>query len=120
MKNFIYIFSATLLLCCNSNAENKIDLNFLIGGQWCGESELAGGEICIEFLNTKAYLKVKGQRFYNPLDYIIIKRDGWKKTISWEFVGEGTINVFKIISQDTVEFKQQGAESAAKFIRLKI
>ncbi len=41
-------------------------------------------------------------------------------TIDWEFSGEGTLNVFKIISQDTLEFKQLGAQNSATFIRRKV
>lgn len=96
----------------------KIDLkNYLQGGVWCGHSELSGGELCIEFMESNAYLKVKNELFFNPLPYVITKIDKEKQSITWEFVGEGTLNEFFIISQDTVNFKQRGAKDFAKFIR---
>jgi hypothetical protein len=53
------------------------------------------------------------------LPYVIHKVDEGKKSITWEFVGEGTLNEFFVISQDTVNFKQKGANSFAKFVRKK-
>lgn len=118
-----YIFSSLavlLFLSCNSGDKIKLEPNFLIGGEWCGISELAGGQICLEFLDQKAYLRVKNEKFYNPLDYIIHEIDQKAQTISWEFSGEGTINVFHIKSQDTLEFKQEGAENSYVFTRSKV
>ncbi|MDA9811952.1 hypothetical protein N9C07_07040 [Flavobacteriaceae bacterium] len=120
MKNGLLFLSIILILGCNSLTKSKIDANFLIGGEWCGESELAGGQICLEFMESKAYLTVKREKFYNPLDYTILKIDEEAQTIDWEFSGEGTLNVFKIISQDTIEFKQLGAQNSATFIRRKV
>ena len=120
MKNILLALLIFLLLSCNANRQSEIDPNFLIGGRWCGETEVSGGEICIEFLNTKAYLTTKNAPFNNALDYLVLKRDLEAQTITWEFVGEGTLNVFKIISQDSVEFKQKGAKNPAIFKRLKI
>ena len=74
----------------------------------------------MEFLDQKAYLKVKNEKFYNPLDYIIHEIDQKAQTISWEFSGEGTINVFHIKSQDSLEFKQEGAENSYVFSRSKV
>ena len=71
-------------------------------------------------MESKAYLTVKREKFYNPLDYTILKIDEEAQTIDWEFSGEGTLNVFKIISQDTLEFKQLGAQNSATFIRRKV
>ena len=51
--------------------------------------------------------------------YIVHKVDEAKKSITWEFIGEGTLNEFFVVSQDTVNFKQKGAKSFAKFIRKK-
>ena len=70
-------------------------------------------------MEKDAYLKVKRERFINPLPYVIHKVDEGKKSITWEFVGEGTLNEFFVISQDTVNFKQKGANSFAKFVRKK-
>ncbi len=119
MKNILLALLIFLSLSCNTNKESGIDPDFLIGGKWCGETEVSGGEICIEFLNTKAYLTTKDKPFSNALDYLVLKRDGEAQTITWEFVGEGTLNVFKIISQDSIEFKQKGAKNSAIFKRLK-
>ena len=119
MKNILVAFLFFVLLSCNANGESEIDPNFLIGGKWCGETEVSGGEICIEFLNEKAYLTTKDAPFNNALDYLVLKRDAKAQTISWEFAGEGTLNVFKIISQDSIEFKQKGAKNSAIFSRYK-
>ena len=120
MKNISLSLLIFLLLSCNANSESEIDPNFLIGGKWCGETEVSGGEIYIEFLNMKAYLTTKDIPFIPALEYLVLKRDGETQKITWEFVGEGTLNVFKIISQDSVEFKQKGAKNPAIFKRLKI
>ena len=120
MKNISLSLLIFLLLSCNFNTESEIDPDFLIGGKWCGETEVSGGEICIEFLNMKAYLTTKDTPFIPALEYLVLKRDGETQKITWEFVGEGTLNVFKIISQDSVEFKQKGAKNPAIFKRLKI
>jgi hypothetical protein len=110
--------SVFLITFCSCNP--KIDLNnYLQGGVWCGYSELSEGEICIEFLEKDAYLKVKRERFINSIPYVVHKIDEGKKSITWEFVGEGTLNEFFVVSQDTVNFKQKGAKSFAKFIRKK-
>jgi hypothetical protein len=69
---------------------------------------------------VKAYLTTKDAPFIPALDYLVLKRDGEAQTITWEFVGEGTLNVFKIISQDSVEFTQKGAKNPSIFKRLKI
>ena len=98
MKNILLVLLIFLLLNCNTNRESEIDPDFLIGGRWCGETEVSGGEICIEFLNTKAYLTTKNAPFNNALDYLVLKREVEAQTITWEFVGEGTLNVFKITS----------------------
>ena len=119
MKNISLSLLIFLLLSCNFNTESEIDPDFLIGGRWCGETEVSGGEICIEFMNTKAYLTTKNAPFNNALDYLVLKRDVEAQTITWEFLGEGTLNVFKIISQDSIEFKQKGAKNSAIFKRLK-
>ena len=119
MKNILLVLLIFLLLNCNTNRESEIDPDFLIGGRWCGETEVSGGEICIEFMNTKAYLTTKNAPFNNALDYLVLKRDVEAQTITWEFLGEGTLNVFKIISQDSIEFKQKGAKNSAIFKRLK-
>ena len=76
MKNGLLFLSIILILGCNSLTKSKIDANFLIGGEWCGESELAGGQICLEFMESKAYLTVKREKFYNPLDYTIMAIKG--------------------------------------------
>ena len=71
----IFIF---LIAFCSCNP--KIDLNnYLQGGVWCGYSELSEGEICIEFLEKDAYLKVKRERFINPIPYVVHKIDKGKK-----------------------------------------
>tara|TARA_B100000767_G_scaffold193716_1_gene180840 strand:+ start:770 stop:1132 length:363 start_codon:yes stop_codon:yes gene_type:complete len=119
MKNILFVLLIFLLFSCDVNRESEIDPDFLIGGKWCGETEVSGGEICIEFLNTKAYLTTKNAPFNNALDYLVLKRDGEARTITWEFVGEGTLNVFKIISKDSIEFKQKGSKNSAIFKRLK-
>jgi hypothetical protein len=117
MKNLGVIASFLLIIVsCDSTSKTNLD-GFLIGGEWCGESELAGGEICLQFLDSKAYLTDKGVRYYNPLDYEISTIDEVQQTITWEFVGEGTLNVFKIISQDTIEFQQKGAKKPSLFVR---
>ena len=117
MKNFIaIIFLFITVISCNP----KIDLNnYLKGGVWCGYSELSGGELCLEFLETEAYLKVKRERFFNPIPYVVSKIDEESQSITWEFVGEGTLNKFFVISQDSVKFKQKGAKDFAWFIRKK-
>ena len=100
------------------SCSSKINLkNYLQGGMWCGYSELSEGELCIEFMGKDAYLKVKNEFFFNPLPYVIRKIDEEKQIITWEFVGEGTLNEFFIISQDTINFKQKGATKFAKFVR---
>jgi hypothetical protein len=98
MKNILLALLIFLLLSCNTKRESEIDLDFLIGGRWFGETEVSGGEICIEFLNTKAYLTTKNAPFNNALDYLVLKREVEAQTITWEFIGEGTLNVFKITS----------------------
>ena len=57
MKYHLTIFIFLIVFCsCNP----KIDLNnYLQGGVWCGYSELSEGEICIEFLEKDAYLKMR-------------------------------------------------------------
>ena len=113
-----YTFVTTLLfltvVSCNSKIVSE---NFLQGGVWCGYSKLSGGELCLQFLETEAYLTVKNERFFNPIPYVVTKIDEENQSISWEFVGEGTSNVFYIISQDTIRFKQKGAQDFSKFIR---
>ena len=107
-----------LFFLASVSCSPKIDLkNYLQGGVWCGYSELSGGELCIEFLEANAYLKVKNELFFNPLPYVITKIDKKRQIITWEFVGEGTLNELFIISQDTVNFKQKGAKDFAKFTR---
>ena len=63
-------------------------------------------------------MTTKDKSFGNALDYLVLKRDGEAQTITLEFVGEGTINIFKIISRDSIEFKQKGAKNSAIFKRL--
>ena len=112
----VIAFILLFIVSCDSTSKTDLD-GFLVGGEWCGESELAGGEICLQFLESKAYLTDKGVRYYNPLDYEISNIDELQRTTTWEFVGEGTLNVFKIISQDTIEFQQKGAKKPSLFVR---
>ena len=115
-----YYLTTILLFFALISCSPKIDLNnYLQGGVWCGYSELSKGELCVEFLEKEAYLKVKRERFFNPLPYEVRKIDEENQSITWEFVGEGTLNEFFIISRDTVNFKQKGAKDFAKFIRKK-
>ena len=115
-----YSLTITLLFSVLMSCSPKIDLNnYLQGGVWWGYSELSGGELCIEFLENEAYLKVKRERFFNPLPYEVLEINEKSQSITWEFVGEGTLNEFFIISRDTVNFKQKGAKEFAKFIRKK-
>ncbi len=115
-----YTLAIALLFLTFYSCNTKIDLNnYLQGGVWCGYSELSGGELCIEFLKTEAYLKVKRERFFNPIPYVVHDIDEENLSITWEFVGEGTLNKFFIISQDTLNFKQKGAKDFAKFVRKK-
>ena len=115
-----YSLTITLLFFVLISCRPKIDLNnFLQGGVWCGYSELTGGELCIEFLENEAYLKVKKELFFNSLPYEVRKINEESQSITWEFLGEGTLNEFFIISRDTVNFKQTGAKEFAKFIRKK-
>lgn len=115
-----YYLTTILLFFALISCSPKIDLNnYLQGGVWCGYSELSKGELCVEFLEKEAYLKVKRERFFNPLPYKVRKIDEENQSITWEFVGEGTLNEFFIISRDTVNFKQKGAKDFAKFIRKK-
>ena len=110
----------SLLFFVLTSCSPKIDLNsYLQGGVWCGYSELSGGELCIEFLENEAYLKVKKELFFNSLPYKVREINEESQSITWEFVGEGTLNEFFIISRDTVNFKQKGAKECAKFIRKK-
>ena len=53
MKNGLLFLSIILILGCNSLTKSKIDANFLIGGEWCGESELAGGRFVWNLWNQK-------------------------------------------------------------------
>ena len=85
IKNILLALLIFLSLSCNTNKESEIDPDFLIGGKWCGETEVSGGEICIKFLNTKAYIITKDKPFSNSLDYLVLKRDGEAQTITWEF-----------------------------------
>ena len=75
-KNILLALLIFLLFSCNVNRESEIDPDFLIGGKWFGENEVSGGEICVEFLNTKVYLTTKNATFNNALDYLVLKRDG--------------------------------------------
>ena len=75
MKDISLSLLIFLSLSFNANTESEIDPNFLIGGKWCGETEVSGGQICIEFLNMKAYLTTKDTPFIPALEYPVLKRD---------------------------------------------
>ena len=55
-----YSLAISIFLISFNSCNSRINLdNYLQGGVWCGYSELSEGEICIEFLEKDAYLKVK-------------------------------------------------------------
>jgi hypothetical protein len=103
MKLFVFLLSLFLLFSCQESP--KIDLNdFLIGGSWCGKSQMAGANVCLEFMEDKVLVKVEGgDQTGDYFQYSIIEMDYENQRILWEIRGEGLVNVFKLIDENTVE-----------------
>ena len=118
MRFSVLLFSLFLFFSCQESP--KIDLNgFLEGGSWCGKSQMAGADVCLEFKEDTVLVKVEGSdQKGNLFQYSILEIDTDNQRVLWEIKGEGLVNIFKVIDQNTVELTLEDFRiEPSKFLR---
>ena len=120
MRFRLFLFGLFLFASCQP--QPKIDLNsFLIGGSWCGKSQMAGTDVCLQFFEDKVLVKIEGQE--GPGDYFqyaVLEINQDEQKILWEMKGEGLVNIFKVIDQNTVALTLEDIRmEPSRFVRIK-
>ncbi|MDG1652597.1 MAG: hypothetical protein P8H87_03955 [Flavobacteriaceae bacterium] len=119
MRFRLFLFGLFLFASCQP--QPKIDLNsFLIGGSWCGKSQMAGTDVCLQFFEDKVLVKIEGQEGAGDyFQYAVLEINEDEQKILWEMKGEGLVNIFKVIDQNTVALTLEDIRmEPSRFVRI--
>ena len=112
MKKIVLLLIGLTVISCNEKPEINLE-TFLLGEKFCTLPD-ANQYVCLRFQSDKAYYTTKeGEPEIGSISFKIIKTIQEKNLILLELVGEGVINEFTVIHQDTVLFKQRGLDDPA-------
>ena len=109
MKKILLLLIGLTVISCNEKPEINLE-TFLLGEKFCSLPD-AKQYRCLRFQSDKVYISIKeGEPEIGSVSFKIIKTIQEKNLILLELSGEGVINEFTVIHQDTVIFKQKGRD----------